>query len=309
MINTLINSRIYTCTEKPYSLEQNLTFDLDYLTTLDVLGENAREFLQGQLSCDMKEVTSNQMRRGLLCNLKGRILALLDVIYRNESHFILVLPKDLSQETLTTLSKAALFSKVTLQINSHMKCYGFHIVNQHHLSLYSVEFKGNAYLYKIDESFYKIIGIEQTMTSSCFAPIDQYLGSLEWHDLQLKRKQIEIYPETRGLFLPHRLEMHTSGYISFNKGCYKGQEIIARTHYRATVKYEVTVFIGKIDAPIHSGLVLHDQNGSNEIGEIVDYSPLDEQRYLIVASVLINRPEKLFVKINEDLIEIVGIIK
>jgi folate-binding protein YgfZ len=106
--------------------------------------------------------------------------------------------------------------------------------------------------------------------------------------LQLKQQRIEIYPESRAVFLPHRLGLHQRDYISFNKGCYKGQEIIARTHYKATLKHELKVFTIQTDATLKSGLRLLAPDSDQEIGELVDYAPIGDGLYLIAASILID---------------------
>jgi folate-binding protein YgfZ len=111
------------------------------------------------------------------------------------------------------------------------------------------------------------------------------LGSLTWHTLKLYQKQIDIYPESRGLFLPHRLGLHLSQYISFDKGCYKGQEIIARTHYRATLKHELKTYIIRTEHPLYSGQKLYNVNEETEIGELIDYSMLGDNTYLIAVSI------------------------
>ncbi|MFI4919923.1 MAG: tRNA-modifying protein YgfZ, partial [Legionellales bacterium] len=115
---------------------------------------------------------------------------------------------------------------------------------------------------------------------------DQVLGSLTWNTLRLKHKQINIYPESRGLFLPHRLDLHLTNYISFNKGCYKGQEIIARTHYKATLKHELKIFEIQTNETIYSGQKLLSLTQETEVGELIDYSYLHNNRYLIAVSML-----------------------
>jgi len=132
--------------------------------------------------------------------------------------------------------------------------------------------------YKIDESLYMMI-LEEGEN----LPVERR-GSLGWHAKQLERKGFEIYPESRGVFLPHRVDMHLSGYLSFDKGCYKGQEIIARMHYRATLKHELACLTIETTQKLQSGQPLYSEDGADEIGVLVDYCPVDKGRFLVLVS-------------------------
>lgn len=298
MNNYLINSRQLTaCTplasELIFEPSCNYLFDLSYLASLQVDGEKAQEFLQGQLSCDLRQVNPEQMRQAAMCNLKGRVLALMDVLNWQEQGWQLILPQDLLLETQASLSKVAMFSRVTLKPATQYRLFGFYLQNandslpfNHKLvnSPYAVMHQEHYCIYALDPQFYIILVDTRRSEELCqpFINSKQWRGSLAWHALQLQQKRIEIYPESRGLFLPHRLGLHLSGYISFDKGCYKGQEIIARTHYRAKLKHELQVFTMKSDKPLQSG-----QKLLNDKGELIDFCPIAEGNFLIAASMLL----------------------
>ncbi|WP_058473766.1 YgfZ/GcvT domain-containing protein [Legionella quateirensis] len=295
-----INSRTLTTLDtktvefKPDPLK-NYLFDLSYLGIIGVDGEKAVDFLQGQLTCDLAAVSDIQMVQGAQCNLKGRILSLLDVI--NWKGIKLVLPKDLIEATVNSLTKAALLSKVTLQECSEFSVLGFYLQNSKDIlpdttffspDVYALSFSSNYCYYHLGNGFYIFI-VPQNEFKRCselFKEHNQYLGSLPWHTLRLMQKQIDIYPESRGLFLPHRLGLHETKYISFNKGCYKGQEIIARTQYRATIKHELKIFVIDVKHDLYSGQKLFKCNEELEVGELIDYSRVGNNRFLIAVSLL-----------------------
>jgi folate-binding protein YgfZ len=266
---------------------------------IQIKGERARELLQGQLTCDLREVTDHQMRQGALCNLKGRILALLDVIREDEQHFQLVLPDDLCLDTKKSLEKTALLSRVSLHQTNHYQCLGFHLQNSSdelpfNLPLpskkHDISYGKDGCCYHLGNNFFIILIATKAFESITqpFVSKGQWRGSLAWHNLQLQEKRIDIYPVSRGLFLPHRLDLHLSDYLSFNKGCYKGQEIIARTHYRAKLKHTLKIFYIDTKEPLQSGQKLYDNETNVEIGELIDYCPLENHGFLIAASVLFN---------------------
>lgn len=300
-MNHLIQSRQYTSihplpAELQYQPNTNYLFDLDYLSVLQVVGDKGAECLQGQLSCDMRAVTDIQMRQGLMCNLKGRIMAIMDVMMMSNQSIALVVPTDLSVDTQAALAKPAAFSRVQLHTTS-LKVYGFFLQDERDvlplgMSLpthqYDVVHSEAAYCYQLDASFYVCI-VQAERAGEITEPFiqhDHYRGSLAWHALQLQHHRVEIYPESRGLFLPHRLDMHLSGYINFEKGCYKGQEIIARMHYRSTQKHVLMTFVMDTDVAPIAGQPLYADDGETSIGEIIDYCIVNNHRYLISASVL-----------------------
>lgn len=309
----MINSRPYTQNEGLIENDKNYLFDLSYLSNLTLSGERAAEFLQGQVSCDIRKVTSETIQQGLMCNLQGRVLSIFDVI---DWHGLkMVLPKDLLSLTQSALNKTALLSRVQLSMESPYHIYGFCLRNPKDLLPDNIPLPdeslrltglGHACCYSLGKGFYLLLINQdqaQTLTQP-FTAKQQLRGSLAWHFLQLKQKNIQIYPNTRGLFLPHRLDLHLSGYISFDKGCYKGQEIIARTHYRAKLKHGLRIFTINTTEPLNAGKKLFDRSGKSELGELVDYCPIDGNRYLIAISILNEHPEHILIESHTSPVEL-----
>ncbi|CDZ78256.1 tRNA-modifying protein YgfZ [Legionella massiliensis] len=307
----LINGRQFTAllpliNELEFTAAKNYLFDLSYLSSLAVSGEKASDFLQGQLSCDLRQVNSNTIRQGAMCNLKGRVLALMDVV--DWQGLQLVLPKDLIAATQFSLNKTAMLSRVKLEIKDSYQIYGFYLANPddllpENLPLPSQDLalstNEQACCYSLGKQLF-IILIKQDYAAALAQPFEskqQLRGSLAWHRLQLQAKTVEIYPDTRGLFLPHRIDLQLSGYLSFDKGCYKGQEIVARTHYRAKLKHRLDLFIIESAEAIQAGKKLFATTGGNtEVGELIDYCPLANKSYLIAASVLLDAPKEVLIE-------------
>lgn len=306
----LINSRPLSTLfslEKELHFEagKNYLFDLSYLSSLAVVGERAAEFLQGQLSCDIREISATTMRQGAMCNLKGRVLALLDVL--DWQGFQLIVPQDLLAETQNSLSKTAMLSRVSLKPTSLYRFFGFYLNNKDDLLVgefplpdkpLGVAGSDEACCYALDEHFYLLIIKDKLVPglTKSFISAQQMRGSLAWHRLQLLHKRIEIYPESRGLFLPHRIDLHLSGFLNFDKGCYKGQEIVARTHYRAKLKHGLRVFRLNTAEALVVGKRLFLVGGQTEVGELIDYCPLGNNEYLIALSILFEHPNEVLIE-------------
>jgi len=315
-----INSRTLT-TFKNFTEEltlhkhKNYLFDLDYLGVMDLRGEKTLEFLQGQLTADLRMVSDIHMMQSAQCNLKGRILSLLDVI--SWDGIKIILPKDLIADTQSSLAKTAMLSRVAVTENNRCKVLGFYLQNQDDVLPYSIFLPDNVYAqtysssycyYHLGEGFYIFIVKTDIIEEFCslFVDVKQYLGSLTWHSLRLAKKQLDIYPESRGLFLPHRLDLHQTPLLSFDKGCYKGQEIIARTHYRATLKHELKLYKIITEQKIYSGQKLYRINEDTEVGELVDYSILDHNTYLIAISSLKQNDDLIRFEGNNDTIKLIA---
>lgn len=264
-------------------------YDLSYLAIIDLIGDKAQTFLQGQLSANILEVNATNIRQAALCNLKGRIKALVDVIYW-QGHFSLILPSDLVEETLKALTLTANLSRVKLSLNPHYKILGIKAKDGHFLPKLKYEAKAwsdNAFIYAIDSHDFILL------SDGALAKEKPLYGSLTWHQRQLEAKSVEIYPESSGLFLPQRLDLHLKGYLNFEKGCYKGQEIIARMHYRSKPKHHLQLF--KIEYPeeLQIGKRLMALDSETELGELIDYCPIEKNQYLIAASILFDAPKEV----------------
>lgn len=316
IFNHLINNRALTtfnALDKELELQpgKNYLFDLTHLGVLDVLGDKAIEFLQGQLTCNVQSVSDIQIAQGAQCNLKGRILALMDII--NWQGIKLVLPKDLMEASIKSLNKTAMLSRVSLKENQDLSVLGFYLQNPQDLvpdtgffpdSLYGLSYDSQYCCYHLGEGYY--IFLAQTAfakkVTQHFAEQNQLLGSLTWHSLRLAKQQMAIYPESRGLFLPHRIDLHQTPYLSFNKGCYKGQEIIARMHYKATIKHQLAIHEIKTSERIYSGQKL--LAAGSEVGELVDFSLLDNERYLVAVSILKGFSEPVLFEGHQELVHL-----
>lgn len=319
-LNHLINSRALTtfnplASELQLDLEKNYLFDLSHLGALEVHGDRSVEFLQGQLTADINKVSDIQMIQAAQCNLKGRILALMDVIAWDGIK--LIMPKDIIEQTKASLSKTAPLARVTVAESIGYSFWGFYLQNPDDLIPYSVFLPKELYAkaqgtdfcyYHLGNGFYVFIikNCEPNSLTQSFIQKNQFLGSLTWHTLRLSHHQLTIYPESRGSFLPHRLDLHQTSYLSFDKGCYKGQEIIARTHYKATLKHELCLYQIHSPASLRSGLKLFRANEGVEVGEVVDYSCLGNDHYLVAVSILKDKPMSVRLEGHAGIIDLIN---
>lgn len=278
-----------------FKANTNYLFDLSHLGVLELHGEKSSDFLQGQLTCDLKIISDVHMIQGAQCDLKGRVLNLMDVVLWNG--YKLISEMDLLDSTMNTLKKAASLSRISVSKNNDLVLLGFLLQNSQDLlpqcnflptAVHGLTYNTDYCAYHLGHNMYVFIAeklfaqqlVEYHSSNKCF------LGSLSWHNLRLAQGQFSIYPETQGMFLPHRLDLHLNETISFTKGCYKGQEIIARMHYRSTTKHQVRVYELEINEPIHSGQAILDCDSQTEIGELIDWSVTADNKCIVVLYIL-----------------------
>ena len=312
--------------DRPYSLYSpidkelfinpgtNYLFELENQGLIQIEGDKAVEYLNGQISCNVNEVDNDHIRQGAFCNLKGRILALADIIKWNGLKMIL--PLDLHDLVINALKKTAMFSRVTFKTPQDYKVFGLLIQKTDDCMPFNMPSLPTKHeciahddflIYALSEELYIVIVRNQKVSELVepFQNENQFRGSLCWHHLKLTHDMIEIYPSTSGELLPHRVGLQYTGHLDFNKGCYKGQEIIARTHYRAKIKHQLKKFLINQTNLNHEARKLMSTDTHREVGEIVDCCVTTKENLLVLASVLIEHPETGYIEgISEHPIEL-----
>ncbi len=216
-----------------------------------VKGVDAKTFLQGQLTVNLDKVTLNQSQLGAHCNLKGRMQALFRIInvQKNEQEpaYLLLLPKALLADALKNLKKYAIFSKVTLTEVQDFSVFG--IIDEQAAAFLGIDplptggsliSKTDWILYRSPGNVLRYIAIVPTAKVADFQQSMQktlkLLTEEVWELLEIEAGIPAVYPATIDALLPHHVNLTELAGISFDKGCYLGQEIIARMHYKGKIK-------------------------------------------------------------------------
>jgi folate-binding protein YgfZ len=193
-------------------------YHLSDLGLLKISGPGALKLLQGQLSCDMDAVTSQNGSMGAHCNPQGRIISL-SYVTKMDNDYFLVMPERLMAIAMAALKKYAPFFKA--EIND---------VSKHYQIIGAQESSGHSAVIALPSQKQRKIFL---MPAHSEKPTESYAA---WQLLDLLEGIPAIYPETSGEFLPHDLNLPELNAVSFTKGCFTGQEIIARMHYRGKPK-------------------------------------------------------------------------
>ncbi len=203
-------------------------YNLDYLGLICVSGHDAKKLLQGQLTCNLDEIPLKNNLLGAHCTPQGRIISLFRLFeYANE--YYLQMPRELIPLALAALKKYAVFFKVTLRdASQELLCLGY-------CGTQLEKIPSDCFIMTLSNR-YEVIGKPAQIAELLKNNPHPLSTSAEWQKLDITAGIPAIYPETSEKFLPHELNLQNLDAISFNKGCYTGQEIIARMHYRGKLK-------------------------------------------------------------------------
>lgn len=245
--------------------------NLSHFGLIKVSGDQTLTFLQGQLTCDINQLKQREASLGACCNPKGRMMANF-YIWRNQNDCYLLLPQSMVLSTIEHFKKYAVFSKVKLTaVNETV------IAVTGNLNL-EKEASKTIILVLTPQSptpIHLIVGNSKTMlsfwknSSKTIVPIDV----LEWQAFNIKNGISFIYPQTRGLLTPQMINLQKLGGVSFKKGCYIGQEIIARTEYLGKLKRHLYRAHINCKSSPQPGDELKNKN-SQPVGIVVESTPV-----------------------------------
>lgn len=290
---------------KPFGSQNEGLVDLSYLGFIKVTGKQAKELLQGQLTCHMDDISDTKSSLGAHCNPQGRIISLSRVFqYLND--YYLQMPRASIPLAMNALKKYAALYKVALSDASNEWAKIGYAGNLKHVIPGLSEKINEALLFNdllilnMGKSFnrYEIIGSHAAINLFLkkIAEKDPPQADTVWKKCDIEAKVPQIYPETSEAFLPHSLSLHTMNAISFNKGCYTGQEIIARMQYRGKIKSRFLEAFVNTEIEPSRGAPLYHQNGI--AGTIVDFCEIRSHEYAML--ILIDQNEEpLFLDSNK----------
>jgi folate-binding protein YgfZ len=236
---------------------------LTRLATIMVSGADARAYLQGQLTADLDTLSSNRVQLACCNSPQGRVQAVFWLLERAEG-IALVLPAALVDSTVLRLRKYVLRAKAKIEPAKHLQ---LGVVPRSALPA-DVTLAGSESHREIDGvSYFTLPGMEDVLMLGAFSAAADTAREHQWHLSQVRAGLPQVYPETQEAFVAQMLNIDLLGGISFEKGCYTGQEIIARAHFRGTVKRRMFLFHGAGSAPVPGTRVL---SGEQHAGDIVD---------------------------------------
>ena len=237
------------------------SLSLDSLGVLRARGADVVSFLQGQLSNDVALLGPERSLLAGYHNPQGRVIALLRLVQLAPDDLLAILPRELIAVVVQRLGKFVLRAKVKLADDSAawtvtglMGCAppagaaaaalpatvnGVTRIDAS-LALRVAEEPGRWLL---------VSPLAQPPPVSGCSPV----GAEVWQRLAIAAGEPQVYAATSEAFVAQMLNLDALGAIAFDKGCYTGQEIIARAHYRGKVKRRLQRFRARVPAQLNPG--------------------------------------------------------
>lgn len=292
--------------------------DLSHLGLLKLEGADRINFLQGQVTNDVKLLDGSHAHLSGYCSPKGRLLALF-LAFNHSDHLYLQLPKTLTDPIAKRLKMFVLRSQVTITDASDT-LIKIGIAGQHaesrlkalynilpakpydmvtHNNTIIIRLPGNTARFEILTDCDQAKSIWEALS-----PHARFVEASAWDLLDIHAGIPEIYPDTQEQFVPQMVNLDLLHGINFKKGCYTGQEIVARTHYLGTVKRRTLLahLPNSIAAPVPGKAILNAQQEA--IGQVVRSARNSESDYDLLIEIRIENKDSEAISIDGHALQI-----
>ncbi|MCE9679302.1 tRNA-modifying protein YgfZ [Shewanella sp. AS1] len=267
---------------------------LSHLGLITITGEQGHSFIHGQVTTDISSLEADQWRWGAHCDPKGKMLASFRTFAKDGTLFMLM-PKTTLSQDLPQLQKYAVFSKAELtDASDNWLLLG--VAGDKASNWLSTQFGPlSPELTLIDSGFILhhdgryILGVSKAASDNLLNQIDAPIyHASAWQALEILAGYPNIDASHSSQFIPQMCNLQALNGISFNKGCYMGQETVARMKYRGGNKRALYIVSGSIGSPVaaDSQLEIALDDSYRRAGTIVELVQRDGQ--VLFTAVLAN---------------------
>lgn len=275
---------------------------ITYDCLLHFHGPQVPTFFQGQLTCDSLQVTRTRSAAGALCTSQGRVVMDCRLLQVDDGHYALRLRRDIRDITWETLKKYAMFSRTEISTQDEMWCvlgvWGDDALAAVRDTFDAVPVEREACVWVGDVMICLADDVSQALelvvpqaslanTLQALAVHAERRSEAEWRQQELRRGLVRTTVELSGKHVPQVLNYDLAGLLNFRKGCYIGQEVVARLHYKGTSKRRCAVYAATSDATIAPGTELLLPGTGGKVGNVLSVSPASDHATLVLALVTV----------------------
>lgn len=281
------------------TVTQEFISDLSHLSIIEITGQDATEFLNGQFTSNIKQLAKHHLQFSAWCNPKGQVKTTF-LIYRHESGFNVLLPNQLKEIFLKQLQMYIMRADVQLTDNSEELVRIGLTTEQVNILDDLLE---NVPEQEGDITVENGLHCLRTFTSNNDATTSRYLligsidrlkhlwkslaeqlstvGASSWKLLDIKAGYPWLTTSTFEKFLPQMLNLDLINGLDYQKGCYPGQEIIARLHFRGQLKRNLYFATCSFNARPEIGDQLYANDHEKSIGIVINAQVFEDKHYLL----------------------------
>ncbi len=281
----------------------------DNLAVIQIQGADAGSFLQGQLPCDITQISLSQACFTGVCNAKGQVISTLILVGQPDG-YLMILPASLRDKVVNKLKMYVLRSKVSftdISETTHLITFrsGMDSITVKMPDTVFGTFEHDKHLFIRLPGASRFLVLSPTAQHpqlSSMIPLDSMNPKTPayWHYDNIQTGLAWLNPGTSEKFIPQMLNLNQFGGISFDKGCYTGQEIVARAHYLGKVKRGL--LFGECNKSVmlshDTDIVSVDENQG--VGKIIDFVSDPEKTGLLFVCSDPNNRQKNLILSNEN---------
>lgn len=278
--------------ESEATLNGDIIADLSHFGLISATGDDAQTFLHNQFTNDLKQVDAQHSQLSAYCNPKGRMLALFRAFKRDDTYF-LSLPRETLGATLKRLRMFVLMSKATLEDASdaliHIGIAGPNATDRVTQRFGSAPNDIGAVTQADGVTIIRVAGPQPRYElygelAAIQALWDDWrqtlrpVGAAAWELLDIHAAIPVLHAANVEAFVPQMVNLEAVGGLSFTKGCYPGQEIVARMKYLGKLKRRMYVAHVDSDTPPEpsAAIMAGADSGERKVGEIVMAQPVPQ---------------------------------
>lgn len=247
---------------------------------IQITGPDTLSFLQGQITCDTD--LDGKARFGAHCNLKGRMVALFLLVPCQEGVWLVAEPA-MANIAIEGLKKYSVFSKVKFEELTSMSVEAYWSQAPSNISPWTTHHEHEVCTVWLP-AFHEL-KLVFSIRNTSLTPVGSEIIERSYDTFRARLIQAGLPCLSHSiseLLLPHDINLPSLDGVSFKKGCYLGQEIISRMHFKATIKRHLAVYMA---IPTHSTATELSINTpityeDKEIGSVIDCAKDDDVIYI-----------------------------
>ncbi|WP_225785431.1 folate-binding protein YgfZ [Xenophilus sp. Marseille-Q4582] len=275
---------------------QGVTPALTHLGVIRAEGPEAAAFLHGQLTQDFVLMKPDQARLAALCTPKGRMIASFIGLQPRPEQVLLVCSQDLLAATLKRLSMFVLRAKVKLSdASADWRIHGLAgaALAANGLDAQAAPWRTQNVGEAFGVSLYPADGVPRALwlaPAGAPAPVGDALSAAQWALGEVRSGIATLSLPVVDAFVPQMLNYESVDGVNFKKGCYPGQEIVARSQFRGTLKRRA--FLVSADAPLQPGQeVFAGDDAEQPVGTVAQSAPAADGQWAALVSMQVSALE------------------
>ncbi|MBU2923243.1 tRNA-modifying protein YgfZ [Colwellia sp. 1_MG-2023] len=262
---------------------------LNHYSAIALTGEEKSKYLQGQVTCDVTISTEHSLLVGAHCDAKGKTFSVFRLLNRNDAH-LLIQPESSIESSMAELKKFGVFAKVDILKADDLAIFA--LIGDDAETILKNNFS------RIPDSLNPVVQSDSTTLVYISGRITRYLlidstSRLEniiqginlpvysnniWNLLEISEGFVQLSHQSSGEYVPQMLNLQAIHGISFTKGCYLGQETVARMQYLGKNKKALFSLTTLLNQPVQNDDIIEKQLGENwrKAGDVLSTYQADD---------------------------------